>query len=470
MAPDGKLLISGVNDNDALVARINANGSVDRDFGVGGLRAINSGGTEVAHASIVDRNDKIVVAGDTTVGNDAAVYRLHASSLFDNSFDNDGALGLDNGGSEIATDVAIDRDGQIVVAGVTNLKGRRDAFVYRLRPDGEPDRRLGNGTGKVIIDTGGDNGASSVETLSDGRILIAGSDSTRRDAIVHRLTYEGSPDTSFDGDGVQTIDRGGSEGATDLAVQEDGKIVVAGERATSDNEDAFIARLNVNGSADDSFGAEVIDESFADSIAAIAIQKDGKIVGGGMSAGKGALAVRLNPNGTRDRTFGRTGVATFGNTVLAAARGLVLQPDGRIVLAGDNTGTDRDVVAIRLQGGDEERGDGNGGATGDVGNGRPPRAGERFRCAGLRVTIVGSKGRDRIKGTRKRDVIASRGGRDVVTGLRSNDVVCGGSGNDVIRGGAGRDRLFGGSGRDRLFGGAGRDRLSGGAGRDITRQ
>ena len=241
--------------------------------------------------------------------------------------------------------------------------------------------------------------------------------------------------------------------------------------ASSDNEDAFIARLNENGSPDDGFSKESIDTGPFDSIAAIAIQKDGKIVGGGTSGGNGALAVRLNRDGTRDRTFGRNGLATFGNTVLSAARGLILRPDGRIVLAGDNSGTDRDVVAIRLQGGDEERGGGNGGgATGDVGNGRPPRAGERFRCAGLRVTIVGSKGRDRIKGTRKRDVIAARGGRDVVTGLRSNDVVCGGSGNDVIRGGAGRDRLFGGSGRDRLFGGAGRDRLSGGAGRDVTRQ
>ena len=449
MQPDGKLLISGVTDSDALVARLNSGGSVDRDFGTLGLRAINSGGTESAQAATVDPNGKIVVAGYTTVNDDGAVYRLHETGAFDNSLDGDGALGLDNGRSEFATDVAIDRDGQIVVVGVTDAKGNRDAFVYRLDRDGRPDRRFGNGTGKVIIDTGGQNGASTVVPMADGRILVAGSESTRKDAIVHRLTYEGSPDTTFDGDGMQFIDRGGSEGAVDLALQEDGKVVVAGESATASNEDGFIARLNANGLPDDEFRSQTIDTGPFDQLAAIAIQKDGKIVGGGTAGGKGALAIRLDRDGTRDGTFGRSGLATFGNTALDAARGLILQPDGRIVLAGDNSANDRDVVAIRLQGGDEDRGgNGGGGVTGDVGDGRPPRAGERFRCAGLRVTIVGGKGRDRIKGTRKRDVIAARAGRDVVTGLRSNDVVCGGSGNDVIRGGSGRDRLSGGSGRD----------------------
>ena len=91
------------------------------------------------------------------------------------------------------------------------------------------------------------------------------------------------------------------------------------------------------------------------------------------------------------------------------------------------------------------------------------------RCSGRKATIVGTKGRDRLRGTPRADVIAALGGRDRVTARHGNDVVCGGAGNDVLRGGPGRDRLQGGKGADRLAGGPGRDRCRGGGGADRVR-
>jgi Ca2+-binding RTX toxin-like protein len=86
---------------------------------------------------------------------------------------------------------------------------------------------------------------------------------------------------------------------------------------------------------------------------------------------------------------------------------------------------------------------------------------------GLRCTIVGTPGADRLVGTDGRDVICGRGGNDTIVGKRGNDVLDGGAGRDRLLGGAGRDRLAGRGGVDRLDGGAGRDRLLGGAGRDL---
>ncbi|QWF21767.1 tandem-95 repeat protein [Nocardioides sp. LMS-CY] len=86
--------------------------------------------------------------------------------------------------------------------------------------------------------------------------------------------------------------------------------------------------------------------------------------------------------------------------------------------------------------------------------------------AGVRCTIVGTKGPDRIVGTPGDDVICARGGDDVVHGGGGNDIIYGGRGDDRLYGGSGDDRLYGGKGDDRLYGGKGDDRLNGRRGND----
>ena len=89
------------------------------------------------------------------------------------------------------------------------------------------------------------------------------------------------------------------------------------------------------------------------------------------------------------------------------------------------------------------------------------------RCKGLKGTIVGTKGNDKLKGTKKRDVIIGLGGKDKLDGGRGKDVICGKGGNDKrLNGGAKNDKIFGGGGKDRAGGGPGRDLVNGGAGKD----
>jgi hypothetical protein len=93
-------------------------------------------------------------------------------------------------------------------------------------------------------------------------------------------------------------------------------------------------------------------------------------------------------------------------------------------------------------------------------------AAPRRRCGGRVATVIGTKGRDKLRGTRAADVMVALGGRDDVRGRGGADVVCGGGGPDRLAGGGGADRLLGGGGRDRLAGGAGTDRCLGGSGAD----
>jgi Ca2+-binding RTX toxin-like protein len=92
--------------------------------------------------------------------------------------------------------------------------------------------------------------------------------------------------------------------------------------------------------------------------------------------------------------------------------------------------------------------------------------GATARCAGLKATIAGTAGPDKLIGTPGPDVIAGLGGNDVISGLGGNDIVCGGGGNDTIAGGLGNDRLYGELGNDNLNGGPGNDLLVGGPGLD----
>jgi 3',5'-cyclic AMP phosphodiesterase CpdA len=107
---------------------------------------------------------------------------------------------------------------------------------------------------------------------------------------------------------------------------------------------------------------------------------------------------------------------------------------------------------------------------------RDPRiARGKARCKGKVATIVGTRGRDKIKGTRGRDIIDTGPGKDRVKAKRGRDLVCGGKGKDKLKGGGGRDWVNGGRGKDRVsahrgndrpVGGRGGDRVKGGRGRD----
>ena len=245
---------------------------------------------------------------------------------------------------------------------VTGSSGRpgpvsdRDLSLVRYNSDGSYDTTL-DGDGKKLDDIGASGiAARSVALQPDGKIVVCGSATETSGTALVRLQPDGSFDTSFDEDGKIAFQAFTDEAANAVALQGDGKIVVAGSRRNGSDADFVVARYNANGARDASFDGGRVTESITggDDVAlAVAIQPDGKIVtaGYGTAAGKRDTALmRFGPDGLVDDSFATNGTLFVslgvGNN---EARAIALQPDGRIVIAGFADGpTGKRFFAARL--------------------------------------------------------------------------------------------------------------------------
>jgi uncharacterized delta-60 repeat protein len=473
LQPDGKIVVSGStyrgnNNSDIAVARLlNPQGTLDTSYGPGGSgwSQLDFGpqayGSEVA----LQPDGKIDVVGTTTQpgpGTEFVVAQLlNPQGTLDTSFGSPNGFLFSKYGN-LSTSGAVDRgkaialqpDGKILVGGDTTVNGSSDFAVARvLNPDGALDTSYGLGSGASLIsfegNTGGDDVGSDIVQQPDGRIVVAGwarNGPAGGMGVARLLNPEGTPDASFGaGTGRVQIDFAGGAIAQAVALQPDGKIILAGE---SGNTNFAVARLLPGGSLDDSFGAggkAVINFAGQSGVSDVALQPDGKIVLVGY-AGDNFGVARLQPNGSLDTTFGSGGKTEIGYGPVAYGVALAMQPDGKIVVAGETHSPD-DFAIARLQG--------------DPGG---PAA--KSKCGGKKATIIGTNAKDKLKGTKKRDVIAALGGKDAVKGLGGNDLICGGKGKDKLLGGKGNDTLLGGPGKDKLKGGPGKDKLKGGPGKD----
>ena len=196
-------------------------------------------------------------------------------------------------------------------------------------PAGAPDPSF-DGDGRRVLAV--DGYPEEVLVQPDGKIVVAGSD-TAKNFAVWRLNANGSPDASFDGDGMAVVDLGGEESGRAAALQADGKIVIAGGTFLAKSYLA-VARLNTNGSLDKSFGAEGEGRKLvpADNYAtAVAIQRDGRILLTSQVDGN-FWVTRLSTGGEPDGTVYEP--ADFGG--LDEPRAATLQADGRLVVAGSS--------------------------------------------------------------------------------------------------------------------------------------
>ena len=251
-----------------------------------------------------------------------------------------------NGGVTMAG-VAVQPDNKILMA--TSITGASpnlsDFRVSRHLANGTLDFTFGGGTGMVRIEVSGlADKAEAIVVQPDGKILIVGTggNSPTFDFVFARLNSNGSLDTTFGNGGKLFLDMGTGflNEIWDVALQGDGKIVVAGNV----NGAAAVTRLNSDGTLDASFdgdGTALIPfgATAGSRLFAVALQADNKIVvagdyGGGSSASRYSLA-RLNTDGSLDATFGNGGmvltdfVGQFDN-----AQDVVLLPNGKIVVVG----------------------------------------------------------------------------------------------------------------------------------------
>jgi uncharacterized delta-60 repeat protein len=471
--PDKKIVVVGYGGDPTKfkVTRLDADGSVDSGFGSGGTVTLDFGidgpsyGTSVA----VLPGGRIVAVGWADGGQpQVAVARLLPNGDPDPSFDGAGERLLDLSDNAYGFAVAIDRSGDIVVGG----DGTGGLLVARLAPDGSYDPDFNNGAPLQFDPEGAGNSSFSGMALDFDSIVVGGTapiDDQNADVFLSRVTDSGAVDADFGQAGTVVRDLGGFDRAGGIAIQPGGKIVMAASAGAA--ELFSIVRFTADGALDNSFGngGRVGIDTGGTVPADVLLQNSGKLLAVGFNDGGRAVALRVQPGGTLDTTFGNgTGVATgFFGGVEDNARSGALQADGKVVLAGQSN---QDAIVARLQGDGQAAGGGPaqtpGGGPGGGGGGGGGSKSRIPRCGGKRATIVGTARKDRLKGTRRADVIVALGGADRVSGGGGNDLICGGSGDDSIDGGAGNDRVYGQDGKDKLAGAAGNDLLDGGAGHD----
>jgi uncharacterized delta-60 repeat protein len=299
----------------------------------------------------------LFVAGILALAIVVATPITAAPGDLDPTFDGDGKVTTHFLPVDEARGVAIQADGKIVAAGFASCPPclgpvtPHGFALTRYNRDGSLDPTF-DGDGRVTTEFDfREDEAFAVAIQADGKIVAAGRaflPDTSDFALV-RYNPDGSLDTTFDGDGKVHADFSlGLDEARGVAIQTDGKIVAAGWATVAGSRDFAVARFNVDGSLDPTFGLGgkvTTDFDFdRDEARGLVLQADGRIVAAGVAniTGPGdgpsidnmALA-RYNPDGSLDTTFDGDGLVTsrFASGS-AEAHAVDIQSDGRIVVAG----------------------------------------------------------------------------------------------------------------------------------------
>ncbi|MBK9191727.1 MAG: hypothetical protein IPM77_09555 [Crocinitomicaceae bacterium] len=264
----------------------------DPSFGSGGKVNLNPGtGDDYGQELALQTDGKIIFVGSAFISGDKdfVVVRLNSDGSLDATFGGDGIVTTDfNNFEDAAHSVAIQPDGKIVVGGESSTAMGPDFAVARYNSDGTLDNTF-SGNGKVTADFDNDwDYGISLALQTDGKIVLGGyryEMTTDYDFALARFTADGILDNTFSADGKTTTDFGFFQDyISEIAIQPDGKIVAAGFGISGVTffEDFCLARYNVSGSLDASFGTggKVMTEvaEYSDECWAMAIQSDGKIL------------------------------------------------------------------------------------------------------------------------------------------------------------------------------------------------
>ncbi len=217
---------------------------------------------------------------DPTKSAMATVSVGHRAGAPDETFGGSGVVVTDFGPrSGVATALALQPDGKIVAAGYSVSGAGRDVALARYHPDGVPDSGFGTNGLQVTGLGSGDDAAYAVALQPDGKIVVAGSafNGTDDDFALARYLPDGTPDTGFGQDGkVVTAFGGGNNAASAMTIQEDGEIVVAGYASNGTDRDFALVRYTAGGIPDATFGNRgVVTTDFGngdDTIHAVALQ------------------------------------------------------------------------------------------------------------------------------------------------------------------------------------------------------
>lgn len=326
--PDGKIVVVGHASNgtnlDFAVVRYNMDGSLDDSFGGDGIVTTDiAGGDDLAYGVGIQADGKIVVAGDGLLTSyDFTVVRYNADGTLDDSFNGDGIATVDINGLQSDDHVnymLIQPDGKIVANGYRNAGSNGDFAVIRLNANGSPDAGFGGGDGIVFTDLNGgsEDFSSGVLYVPGGKLIVAGSTGggSVYDFAAVRYNANGTLDTDFGTNGVVIYSIGGDDHCYASALQADGKIVLVGWADLSGQDDFGTIRLLANGDLDPGFGSGgIVTTNIGpgltdDQAIGVAIQANGKIILCGNSSNGDFNVVRYNTSGGLDGSFNSTGMS-----------------------------------------------------------------------------------------------------------------------------------------------------------------
>lgn len=316
----------------------------------------------------IDSQDRIVVSGRIN-NSDLAVWRYYENGVIDTSFGTGGLVTHDNAaggdGNDWGYGMVIDSSDRIVIGGRSWNGTNYDMVVWRFTANGALDTSFAAGMGYVVIDLTNDECGTDIEIDNNGKIVVFGHSKNTNvnpalaNIIIWRFYNNGTPDTTFgSGSGYVSYSNNANEGRwRDLGhewpgeIDSSGRLVMAASRYNGSNDDIMVVRFNANGLIDTSFGigGTVTHDNAAggngdDWSRGMMIDPDGKILITGMSTKSGggmdAVVWRFSDNGTLDATFNGKGYLVFdfpGNGFGGGIKKLDLESGERLVICG---GTD----------------------------------------------------------------------------------------------------------------------------------
>jgi uncharacterized delta-60 repeat protein len=243
--PDGKIVIGGSSDNyptdfDFSLCRLNADGSLDTDFGTGGMVSTDFGYQDIVFGLVLQPDGKILATGNTSepnsfAGFDYCTVRYKADGVVDSGFGTDGRVTTDfDGGFDFAEAIGLQDDGKIVVVGGAPIDDDYEFALARYTPAGTHDSSFA-GTGRVSTGFGAYDIGTGVAVGGDGRITVTGfaggvgGDPVPVDVGLARYNSDGSVDALFGDAGKVKTDFDALEWANSVNLF-DTTLYVAGTR------------------------------------------------------------------------------------------------------------------------------------------------------------------------------------------------------------------------------------------------
>ena len=376
---DQKVLLIGMSFDASYTARAYVHrympdGTLDATFGDNGLVSYTLGNEADIYSAVLTAEGKILLAGTTT---DYQTYQLLLIQLNedgskDTSFGTNGvrvqsvSVVVENA-EDIAYDVTLDADGNILVCGSTyDANTVRRPFVARFSPTGVLDTSFGvNGIAAISVLAVGSSAFKGILVQPDGKIVASGYFGNSElwfVMLVVRFNADGTLDPTFGDAGVIKYNYGSvDDEGNDLKLTADGSFLVAGVTATATyNYSALLVKFTPDGVLDAAFGnAGTVEEDLDtfDFASNVAVQPDGRIIMSGTSGdgppGAFDLAVwKYMADGTPDLTFGTGGLA---QPVIPQYSAMIyamgIQADGKILIGGQarTTSNQNYFLVCRLQ-------------------------------------------------------------------------------------------------------------------------